>query len=77
MLDTYAETAARGMLASLDHYDHSSPAVGDGRVSTPAWFANRLGKVINARRDTLPGTPADWWGDRYAEYARDILGSAS
>lgn len=72
-LDTYARTAAEGMLASLAHYGYHNPPVGDGRMGTPAWFANRLGKVLNARRDTLPGDKAEWWGTRWEKYAHQIL----
>jgi hypothetical protein len=71
--DTYARTAAEGMLASLEHYGHRCPAVGDGEMATPAHYANRLGKVLNSRRDALPGKAADWWGDRWAAYARHLL----
>lgn len=73
MPDQYARTAAAGMLHSLDHYGQTSPPVGDGRVSTPAWFANRLGRVALSRGDSLPGDSLTWWGERYAMYARTIL----
>lgn len=72
--DRYAKSAAEGMLHSLEHYGHTSPPVGDGRVSTPAWFANRLGKVMLARGDVLPGDAGEWWGARYAKYAEEVLG---
>lgn len=73
LLDNYARTAAEGMLASLAHYGDHNPACGDGRVATPAWYANRLGKVLTARGDALPGEPGEWWGYRWAAYARQIL----
>lgn len=72
-LDAYAESAARGMLASLVHYGYHNPPCGDGRMATPAWFANRLGKVLNARGDSLPGDPLEWWGTRWEKYANQIL----
>lgn len=72
--DSYVRSAAQGMLDSLDHYGHSCPPVGDGRVSTPAWFANRLGKILNSRPgDVLPGDGYWWWGDRFAAYAKVLL----
>ena len=73
MTETYARTAAEGMLASLAHYGNHNPPVGDGRMGTPAWYANRLGKVLNSRGDALPGKATDWWGDRYRLYAEALL----
>lgn len=75
MNDEYAKRAARGMLASLQHYGNSSPAVGDGRVSTPAYYANMLRKVLGSRGDSLPGEKTQWWGDRWRMYAEQILAS--
>lgn len=72
-LETYAARAARRYLDSLEHYGNSSPAVGDGWVSTPAYFANMLGRVMYARGDSLPGAAGEWWGNRYAAYARELL----
>ena len=75
-LDSYAESAALGMLASLDHYGDCNPPTSDGQIATPAWYANRLGKVLNARGDQLPGDGYWWWGHRYAAYAHQLLGTA-
>jgi hypothetical protein len=72
-MSRYAQSAAEGMLTSLEHYGHTCPPAGDGRVSTPAWYANRLGKVLLTRGDVLPGSASDWWGDRWAAYAQQIL----
>lgn len=71
--EAFALSAARGMLESLEHYGRTNPAVGDGRVSTPAWYASRLNKVMTARGDQLPGDGFWWWGDRYAAYATQLL----
>lgn len=71
--DSYARKMAAGMLYSLEHYGWSCPAVGDGRVSTPAYYASKLGLVLSSRRDILPGTSVEWWGARFAAYARQLL----
>ncbi len=73
----YVRSAAQGMLDSLVHYGYTSPPVGDGRMSTPAWYANRLGKVFNARymagmREDM-GQPGMWWGTMWEAYARTLL----
>ncbi|WP_260973267.1 hypothetical protein [Mycolicibacterium llatzerense] len=70
---TYAHSAAQGMLRSLEYYQNSSPAVGDGTVSTPAYYANMLRKVLHYRGDALPGDAAQWWGDRWRLYAQQII----
>jgi hypothetical protein len=74
--DAYVDTAASGMIASMAHYGNRCPAVGDGRVSTPAWYANRLGKVLLDRGDQLPGSAADWWGTRWLAYAQQLAGQS-
>ncbi|AXH46918.1 hypothetical protein I5G67_gp082 [Mycobacterium phage Aminay] len=72
--DDYARRAAAGFIRSMDHYGNSSPACGDGRVSTPAYYANMLGKVLNAKGDRLPTSPrGEWWGWRWMAYAEQIL----
>lgn len=72
---SYVQSSALGMLTSLDHYGHTSPPVSDGRVATPAYYANRLGRVLHARGDVLPGDPTEWWGSRWGSYARQLLGT--
>ncbi len=73
-IDNYARSAALGMLDSLDYYGNRNPAAASpGGPATPAWYSNRLGKVLNARGDQLPGTSADWWGFRWQAYARHLL----
>jgi len=69
----YAQSAARKMLHSLEYYHDRSPAVGDGRVSTPAYYANMLRKVLHYRGDSLPGNTSQWWGDRWRLSANQII----
>ncbi|SHT53185.1 Uncharacterised protein [Mycobacteroides abscessus subsp. abscessus] len=78
--DKYALSAARGMVRSMEYYRNSSPAVGDGKVSTPAYYANMLHKVVHMRGDhdaIRPTSPErTWWGYVWLDYAHSILAGA-
>ena len=66
---------ARAYIDSLQFYRFTSPPVSaPGGPATPAYYANRLGKILNARGDELPGRKTQWWGYRWAEYARHLIG---
>lgn len=75
--ETYALRMATRYLHSLEHYGDTSPAVGDGRVSTPAYYASKLGNMaVLGMGMTLPGEASDWWGYRYKALALKITGAA-
>lgn len=70
-LNAYANRAAQKYIHSMKHYNNSSPAVGDGRVGTPAYYANMLNNVAIARGDAPKGS--GWWGYVWLDYANSIL----
>lgn len=72
---TYAHRMAEKFLASMEYYGDSNPAVGDGRMGTPAYYASKLGNAaVNALGMTLPDAgPNNWWGDRYKALAQQIV----
>lgn len=71
---SYIRKAAEGMIASMAHYGNSYPAVGDGRMSSPTWYVNMLGKVLHTRADVLPEVPGvEWHGARWLAYAEYLL----
>lgn len=72
-LDAFATRMAQGFIASMAHYGNCYPTGSDGRMATPQWYANRLGMVLNHRRDRLPLTAKDWGGARYLAYAEQLL----
>ncbi len=71
----YARRMAERYLRSLEHYGDTSPPVGDGRVSTPAYYAGRLARAAYVLGFTMPGDASIWWGTRHRMLAVEILDS--
>jgi hypothetical protein len=77
----YALRAAKGMIHSMEYYGNSSPACGDGRVSTPAYYANMLGNALHMRGDSLDKAKMatagrdvpDWCGWIWLAYAEQLI----
>lgn len=80
---TYALRAAKGFVASMEHYGNSCPPVGDGRMSTPAWYANQLNNAVHASGDfagleaAKASAKSPWWGWMWLAYAELILADAN